>query len=100
MRAILRVGLVAAAMLAGAGCDVPQQATDETACTTICRCFGGLPSTQDDCVTGCLGQLAPVSDSCAACVNEHATACDSLVPDCTAACSSATPLEALQGEPR
>lgn len=82
-----------------AACDTPQAARDEVTCTTLCRCFVTLPAQQDECVTECIGDLGPVSETCSACVGEHADACGTIFDDCQGACFvSPVPLEEEEEE--
>ena len=76
-----------------AACTTPQATVDEVACTTLCRCVETLPSAREECVTGCIGDLGPVSDPCAECVSLHANECSTLFDDCTAACFPAVPFQ-------
>lgn len=88
-RAALVVALAAVGALGG--CDTPQVTIDEVACTTVCRCFSTTPAGEDECVTECIGDLGPVAEDCATCINLHATACDTLADDCGALCSPQEP---------
>jgi len=92
MRSMIVVCLVVAA-----GCDVAQQDVDHITCTDLCRCIGGLPSSQMKCEAGCTAQLAPVPDACAQCVAETTSSCTTMISDCIPLCTpQPTP---LQGEP-
>lgn len=87
------LGLVVWIAVATLGCDTPQAARDEQACTTLCGCFVPFESQQEACVTDCVGELGPVSEDCASCVNLYANACADLADQCEDACSSAQPLQ-------
>ncbi|HVK83213.1 MAG TPA: hypothetical protein VM513_03850 [Kofleriaceae bacterium] len=89
MRRIAR-GLLIAGLFA-AGCDVPQEASDQATCTTLCQCLVSLPSARAECEAGCLANLAPVPEVCELCVLDHADRCESMITDCSAACQSTTP---------
>jgi hypothetical protein len=89
MRCLLLVCLVAAA-----GCDVTQDDIDFLTCTDLCRCVGGLPSSQASCQATCETQLAPIDDDCAQCVSSTTNSCAQMISDCIPVCTSQpTPLE-------
>jgi hypothetical protein len=70
-----------------AGCDdVPQAAIDEDACSSLCRCVAGSPSSQETCTNQCIAVVAPVSSACATCTATHANTCASMIADCEPLC--------------
>ncbi len=83
MRCLLLVCLVAAA-----GCEVTQSDTDFLTCTDLCRCIGGLPSSQTSCEASCEIQLAPVDDACAQCVANTTNSCTTMISDCIPLCTA------------
>lgn len=76
-----------------ASCDIPQETTDEIACTTLCRCATTLPNDREECVSECIGDIGPVSDPCAECVSLHANECTTVFADCNPICFPARPQE-------
>lgn len=82
MRWLLLVCLVAAL-----GCDVPQDDIDYVTCTDLCRCVGGLPSSQESCAADCEAQLAPVDPACSECVQRTTGSCTEMVEDCIGVCT-------------
>ena len=80
-----RVGWLLVICLAGCA-DVPQAAIDEDACSSLCRCVAGSPSSVQACTDQCIAVVAPVTPECSACTEAHANTCASMIADCEPLC--------------
>lgn len=63
-------GLAIAFALALGGCSTDAQSNETGLCTSVCRCAGGLPSQQRECVAECVGEgvFRQASNACQQCV--------------------------------
>jgi hypothetical protein len=80
----------AALLLAATSCD-PDAARAVEACSVICDC---QPAGGDECLTGCVDDVAnqlTLSDACLACVSDHRDRCLSLEVDCEDLCGGDDP---------
>ena len=81
-----------ALVLALAGCDRSQDVIDQQACTVLCGCLGDpSPQGQDQCMSICVGELAPIDQGCQACIGEFADRCALLESECELACIGPQP---------
>ena len=65
-------------------------------CQPLCVCTDSpLPAEQHDCTAGCTAQfeMHPLGDACVTCVVEHGNRCTTLIDECSAICTQATPLQ-------
>jgi hypothetical protein len=64
-------------------------------CHPLCRCAFVLPGERRSCTDSCMTQFArnPLSETCIACVVEHADRCPTLIDDCVPVCTQAVPLD-------
>ena len=70
--------------LALAGCAPEAEGNETGLCTTVCRCLGGLPGQQRECVAECVGDsdVRQVSNACVECVFVNSNMCTDLIQDC------------------
>jgi hypothetical protein len=77
-------GLAIALALAIAGCSPQAEGNETGLCTVVCRCMGGLPHQQKECVAECVGDsnVSEASNACVECVFVNSNRCTDLIQEC------------------
>lgn len=77
-------GLAIALALAIAGCSPQAEGNETGLCTVVCRCLGGLPHQQRECVAECVGEsgVREASNACVECVFVNSNRCTDLIQEC------------------
>lgn len=96
-------GLAIAFALAIAGCSPQAEGNETGLCTVVCRCLGGLPHQQKECVAECVGEgeVSEASNACVECVFVNSNRCTNLIEECfiNGPCGDDTPEPDPGGNP-
>lgn len=77
-------GLAIALALVIAGCSTQAEGNETGLCTVVCRCLGGLPNQQRECVSECVSEdgVREASNACVECVFVNSNKCTDLIQEC------------------